>query len=83
MKVLDEILGQGADRPIAVIHNVEWAHSLDGKLENLRRPFDCVVAYLTLAYVYKNSAVHPVLPNPDAQDQFSLCGSIMPKVCLP
>ena len=65
VRELDEILGQGADRPIAVIHSVEGAHSLDGKLENLKRLFDRGVAYLTLAHFYENAAVHPVFPYPE------------------
>jgi len=63
---LDDILSQGVDRPIAVIHNVEGAHSLDGKLENLKQLFDRGVAYLTLAHFYKNKAVHPVFPYPES-----------------
>ncbi len=62
---LDAILAQGPGRPIAVVHNIEGAHSLDGKLENLRAFFDRGVAYLTLAHFYKNAAVHPVFPYPE------------------
>jgi microsomal dipeptidase-like Zn-dependent dipeptidase len=65
VRELDEILGQGADRPIAVVHSVEGAHSLDGKLENLSRLFERGVAYLTLAHFYENAAVHPVFPYPE------------------
>jgi microsomal dipeptidase-like Zn-dependent dipeptidase len=65
VRELDEILGQGAERPIAVVHSVEGAHSLDGKLENLTRLFDRGVAYLTLAHFYENAAVHPVFPYPE------------------
>jgi microsomal dipeptidase-like Zn-dependent dipeptidase len=66
MGALDEVLDEGADRPIAVIHNVEGAHSLDGKLENLKRLYDRGVAYLTLAHFYSNAAVHPVFPYPES-----------------
>ena len=65
VRELDEILGQGAERPIAVVHSVEGAHSLDGKLENLTRLFERGVAYLTLAHFYENAAVHPVFPYPE------------------
>jgi len=65
VRELDEILGQGAERPIAVVHSVEGAHSLDGKLKNLKRLFDRGVAYLTLAHFYENAAVHPVFPYPE------------------
>jgi len=63
---LDGILSQGDDRPIAVIHNVEGGHSLDGELDNLQRLFDRGVAYLTLAHFYKNKAVHPCFPYPES-----------------
>jgi membrane dipeptidase len=63
---LDNILSQSNDRPIAVIHNVEGAHSLDGNLDNLKRLFDRGVAYLTLAHFYKNKAVHPCFPYPES-----------------
>ena len=64
---LDALLSQEkADRPIGIIHNVEGAHSLDGKLENLRRLFDRGVAYLTLAHFYENEAVFPVFPYPES-----------------
>ena len=46
---LVDLLGQDADRRVAVIHNVEGAHTLDGDLGNLQRLFDRGVAYLTLA----------------------------------
>jgi membrane dipeptidase len=63
---LDDILDQIDDRPIAVIHNVEGAHSLDGKLDNLQQLFDRGVAYLTLAHFYKNEVVYPVFPYPES-----------------
>jgi microsomal dipeptidase-like Zn-dependent dipeptidase len=62
---LDAILRQTNDRPIAIIHNIEGAHSLDGKLENLQHFFDRGVAYLTLAHFYKNEVVHPIFPFPE------------------
>jgi membrane dipeptidase len=63
---LDGILSQGDDRPVAVIHNVEGAHSLDGDLDNLKRLFDRGVAYLTLAHFYENEAVYPCFPYPES-----------------
>lgn len=63
---LDDILAQGDDRPIAVIHNIEGAHSLDGSLDNLERLFERGVAYLTLAHFYENEAVHPCFPYPES-----------------
>jgi microsomal dipeptidase-like Zn-dependent dipeptidase len=66
VRELDALLSRDGDRPIAVIHNVEGAHSLDGKLDNLQRLFDRGVAYLTLAHFYENEAVHPVFPFPES-----------------
>lgn len=62
---LDAILAQKNDRPIAIVHNIEGAHSLDGKLENLQHFFDRGAVYLTLAHFYKNEAVHPIFPFPE------------------
>jgi len=61
---LDEILHQGDVKPIAIIHSVEGAHSLDGKLENLEELHKRGVAYLILAHFYPNEAVNPVFPYP-------------------
>lgn len=63
---LDAILAQGPERPIAVIHNVEGGHSLDGRLDNLQHLFNRGVAYLTLAHFYPNELVHPVFPYPES-----------------
>jgi len=66
VRELDEILSLGGDRPIAVVHNIEGGHSLDGELDNLQRLFDRGVAYLTLAHFYENEAVHPCFPYPES-----------------
>jgi microsomal dipeptidase-like Zn-dependent dipeptidase len=66
VRQLEGILGQGADRPTAVVHNIEGAHSLNGDLDNLQRLFDRGVAYLTLAHFYENEAVHPCFPFPES-----------------
>lgn len=63
---LDAILSGGDDHPIAVIHNVEGAHSLDGDLENLKNLFERSVAYLTLAHFFKNDLVHPCFTWPES-----------------
>lgn len=65
VRELDDILRQGNGRPIAVVHNVEGAHSLNGSLDNLQRLFDRGVAYLTLAHFYENEAVYPCFPFPE------------------
>ncbi|MBN1640310.1 MAG: membrane dipeptidase [Anaerolineae bacterium] len=66
VRELDAILAQGPKRPIAVVHSVEGAHSLDGKIESLHRLFERGVAYLTLAHFYENPAVAPVFPYPES-----------------
>ncbi len=63
---LDELLNQPGERPIAVIHNVEGAHALDGDLDNLEILADRGVAYMTLAHFYANEAVNPVFPFPES-----------------
>ncbi len=64
VKELDEILGMGDDRPIAVIHNIEGAHSLDGSVDKLQHFFDRGVAYITLTHFYENGIAYPVYPFP-------------------
>jgi microsomal dipeptidase-like Zn-dependent dipeptidase len=70
VKELDDLLSRDGDSPIAMIHNIEGAHSLDGKLENLQTFFDRGVAYLTLAHFYENEAVHPCFPYPESVQNF-------------
>lgn len=67
---LDEILGMSDDRPIAIIHNIEGAHSLGGNLDNLQHFFDRGVAYLTLAHFYENGVANPVFPYPESMQKF-------------
>jgi microsomal dipeptidase-like Zn-dependent dipeptidase len=66
VRELDELLAQERPRPIAVIHNVEGAHSLEDDVGNVRRLFDRGVAYLTLAHFYPNQAVYPTFPYPES-----------------
>jgi len=63
---LDDLLAQGGDRPIGMIHNIEGAHSIEGSLDKLQHFFDRGVVYLTLAHFYKNEAVHPCFPYPES-----------------
>lgn len=67
---LDELLDQDGDHPVAIIHNVEGAHSLDGKLDNLEQLSDRGVAYLTIAHFYPNEAVYPTFPYPESVQRF-------------
>ncbi|MBN1479485.1 membrane dipeptidase [candidate division KSB1 bacterium] len=63
---LNDLLARQKDHPIAVVHNIEGAHSLDGKIDNLELFFQRGVAYLTLAHFYENDAVHPCFPYPES-----------------
>jgi microsomal dipeptidase-like Zn-dependent dipeptidase len=67
---LDELLDQDGDGPVALIHAVEGAHSLDGKLDNLEQLFDRGVAYMTIAHFYPNEAVCPTFPFPESVQKF-------------
>jgi membrane dipeptidase len=62
---LNQLLGQGDNGPIAIIHTVEGAHSLSEDLDNVERLFNRGVAYLTLAHFYPNGVAHPVYPFPE------------------
>ena len=57
---------QGADGPIGIIHCLEGAHCLEGKIKNLETFFERGVAYLTLAHFYANEAVNPTFPYPES-----------------
>lgn len=70
---LNSILAQPkGQRPIAIIHAVEGAHSLGGPdasdenvLYHLEELFDCGVGCITLAHFYPNRVVHPCYPFPE------------------
>ena len=74
VRELDEILGQENDRPIAVIHNIEGAHSLDCNLDNVQHYFDRGVAYLSLAHFNANGIAHPCFPYPES---IQICGCFL------
>lgn len=70
---LDALLAQGNNRPIAMIHCLEGAHSLNrgptttteqllASLEHFHRRG---VAYITLAHFFENEVVHPCFPWPE------------------
>ena len=65
------ILGQGEDRPIAMIHCLEGAHCLDGKMENLEKLFQRGAAYMVLAHFFENEVVHPCYPWPETIQKFN------------
>ncbi len=70
---LNAILSQpSSQRPIAVVHAIEGAHSLglqDTSDENIFRHLETFyqrgVAYLTLAHFYPNRITHPCYPFPE------------------
>ena len=70
---LEAILAQGNGRPIALIHCLEGAHSLNSGpgmttqqlLANLEHFFRRGAAYLTLAHFFENDLVHPCFPWPE------------------
>lgn len=70
---LNAILSQPkAERPIAVIHAIEGAHSLGGPdasdehvMSHLEELFACGVSCITLAHFYPNRIVHPCYPFPE------------------
>ncbi|MFQ5639965.1 MAG: dipeptidase [bacterium] len=47
------------ENKMAVLLSLEGAHSLDGKLDNLRKFYDRGVCSLTLAHFYENDAIFP------------------------
>ncbi len=70
---LDALLAQGKQRPIALIHCLEGAHSLNSGpgtttqqlLANLEHYQHRGVAYITLAHFFANDVVHPCFPWPE------------------
>jgi microsomal dipeptidase-like Zn-dependent dipeptidase len=60
-----------AGRPVALVHNIEGGHALDGKLENLEVFFRRGVAYLTLAHFFPNELVSPTFPWPEHLQHFN------------
>ncbi|NIV03061.1 MAG: hypothetical protein GWN59_00015, partial [Calditrichae bacterium] len=44
---------------IVILHTLEGAHPLDGKIENLKKFYDRGVCSLTLAHFYENRVVFP------------------------
>ncbi len=64
LEELEKCLSQD-EKPLIIVHNVEGAHSLDGKIDNLDTLFHHGVAYMTLAHFYPNEVVHPVFPFPE------------------
>ena len=70
---LNGILSQPkGQRPIAVIHAIEGAHSLGGPatsdedvMYHLEELFECGVSCITLAHFYPNRIVHPCYPFPE------------------
>ena len=78
---LDQTLGQGLAGPMALVHTIEGAHSLEGTLSqqpgsqdsavaaevmrNLDRFYERGVASITLAHFYPNRVANPCFPFPE------------------
>lgn len=68
---LDAILADpDPQRPVALVHNVEGGHTLEGSLANLELLFERGVAYLTLAHFFPNEIVNPTFPWPEHLQRF-------------
>ena len=66
---LHRILGEGK---IAVLHSIEGGHSLNGKIENVRKFFDRGVCLLTLSHFYEN-ALGPTVGGIPKNKKFFCC----------
>lgn len=66
----DEVQRAHDDNVIAVIHSVEGAHSLGGRVENVSVLADRGVAMLTLAHFYENEVVAPVVGIPKPMQKY-------------
>lgn len=60
-----ELAQARADRVVGVVHAVEGAHSLGGRVDNVRALADLGVAMLTLAHFYLNEVAAPVMGIPE------------------
>jgi membrane dipeptidase len=58
-------------RPVALVHNIEGGHTLEGKLTNLEAMFQRGVAYMTLAHFFPNEIAFPTYPWPEKLQQFN------------
>lgn len=71
VRELDDLLADpDPQRPVALIHNIEGGHTLEGKLENLEKLARRGVAYITLAHFYPNEIVFPTFPWPEHMQKF-------------
>jgi membrane dipeptidase len=66
----DEMLQAKQDGLIAILHAVEGAHSLGGRVENLTTLAERGVCMLTLAHFYQNEVVAPVHGIPEDMRKF-------------
>jgi microsomal dipeptidase-like Zn-dependent dipeptidase len=62
---LDAILDQADGAPVAIVHTIEGAHSLDRDVGHLDELFLRGVASITLAHFYDNGVAPPVFPFPE------------------
>jgi len=66
----DELHRAKADGVVAVIHAVEGAHSLAGRVESVEALWNRGVCMLTLAHFYANEVVAPVVGIPPEMQKF-------------
>ncbi len=71
---LNGILALGGKGPIAYVHCVEGAHSIELDLKKLETLFERGVAYLTLAHFYDNGVAPPVFPFPETMQKLGCFG---------
>ncbi len=67
----DEIRGAQSDGVIAVVHAVEGAHSLGGRVESVEALSSRGVSMLTLAHFYVNDVAAPVVGIPPEMQKLS------------
>ena len=65
-----EIRAARTDGVIAILHAVEGAHSLGGRVERVETLWDRNVCMLTLAHFYSNEVAAPVLGIPPSMQKF-------------
>jgi len=66
----DEIRRARTDEVIAVVHAVEGAHSLGGRVENVEALSSRGICMLTLAHFYANDVAAPVIGIPPEMQKF-------------
>jgi membrane dipeptidase len=74
LRELNDLLSLGGKGPIAYVHCVEGAHSIELDINKLETLFERGVAYLTLAHFYDNGVAPPVFPFPETMQKLGCFG---------